>query len=181
MISFDAGSLRVVLSAMSTKIATEKTAARAAVLGAGRVLRDLVKQNISLTDHSLQDLAAEDHPYARRHGAIRIHRSGSKALNNPSNRVHVQSGTLLGALKAGPTTGGLGYRIEFDTGRAPHAAYVIQGTKVMLPRDVLWDTATAPDVQRRMMRAIVTVLGKELRTQGAVRFGGAGRPPGMGA
>jgi hypothetical protein len=174
MISFDAGALRVVLRSMNTAQGTERKAASAAVLAAGRLLRDLVKQNISLRDHTLAELAALDHPYARRHGAIQIHQRGSKAIGNPANRVHTQSGRMLGALRSGSTANGLGYRVEIDTGAAPHAVFVIRGTKVMLPRDVLWDTATAPDVRRRMMREVVRVFGKGFRTQGSVRFGAGG-------
>jgi hypothetical protein len=178
LITFDAGALRVVLRNMNSTVATERQAAAQSVDAAGRVLRDAIKQNISLRDHTLADLARADHPYARRHGAIQIHGSGSKSLNDPSNRVHTQSGTMLGSLQSGPVAGGLGYRIGIDTTAAPHAAFVIRGTKVMLPRDVLWDTATAPAVRLRMMRAIVKVLGKRLRTQGAVRFGSGGAGPG---
>ena len=178
MITFDAGALRVVLRSMNRATATERQAAVQSVDAAGRVLRDLIRQNISLRDHTLADLAREGHPYARRHGAIQIHGSGSKALNDPRNRVHTQSGAMLGALRSGPVAGGLGYRIGIDTTAAPHAEAVIRGTKVMLPRDVLWDTATAPDVRVRMMRAIVRVLGKKLRTQGSVRFGSGGAGPG---
>jgi hypothetical protein len=39
----------------------------------GGTLLERIKANISLRDHTLQDLAALDHPYARRHGSIRIH------------------------------------------------------------------------------------------------------------
>lgn len=178
MISFSAGALSVVLFNMKQVGVTEKQAAIQAVEAAGRVLRDLVKQNISLTDHSLADLAAEGHPYARRHGGIKIHQKGTKALTDPANRVHRQSGKLLSALKAGSTNRGLGYRVELDPSVAPHAAHVILGTRVMLPRDVIWDTAAAPDVQKRMMRAMVGVLGKKLRTKGGIRFGGGGPGPG---
>lgn len=180
MIKVNAGSLQITLRAMRGSTAQERRAAKAAIMAAGRLLRDLVKQNISLSDHDLNDLARLDHPYARRHGAIRIHGKGSKALNNPANRVHTQSGDLVRALQAGPTSNGLGYRVGINTSAAPHAEFVIRGTKVMLPRDVIWDTATAPDVRRRLMREVVRVLGKGLRTQGSVRFGSGG-PGGPGA
>jgi hypothetical protein len=189
VISFDSGSMRVVLRSMNTALATEKKAARYAVAAAGRVLRDAVKQNISLTDHSLADLRREGHPYARRAigggtiNQIRIHTKGTKSLTNPALRVHKQEGNLLDALQAAPTHGGLGYRVELDPNIAPHAAFVVLGTKVMLPRDVLWATAEAPFIQQKMMTAIVTVLGKKLRTQGGIRFGGGGggsNPLGVG-
>jgi hypothetical protein len=48
----------------------------------------------------------------------------------------------------------------------------------MLPRDVLWDTAKAPAVQKAMMKAIVRKLGRVLRTGAALRFNDA--PKGSG-
>ena len=39
----------------------------------GGTLLELVKGNVSMRDHTLEDLARMDHPYARRHGSIRIH------------------------------------------------------------------------------------------------------------
>lgn len=175
MIKFNAGSLKVVLRHLNVAKASERKAAAMCVLAAGRELRDAAKQNISLTDHSLQDLADLDHPYARRHGAIRLHGSGSSSIAYPSSRVHKQSGRLLRSLQAAPTNNGLGYRVGFDTAIAPHATFVVQGTKTMLPRDVLWHTAISPLVRKRMMTAIVRVLGKQLRSQGGVRFGSGGR------
>lgn len=169
MLKFDAGALKLTMAAFRLTAAQERVAGRKAVEAAGRVLRDLVKQNISLTDHTLADLAAMGHPYARRHGSIQIHRSGSNALANPENRVHTHTGRLVSSLRSGPTPNGLGYRVELDPKVAPHAAYVLSGTRLMLPRDVIADTAAAPDVKRRMLRAVVTVLGKELRTQASIR------------
>jgi hypothetical protein len=176
VIRFDAGSLRVTMRAFDTARATERQAAEMAVARMGRTLHAAIRQNVSLRDHSLRDLAELDHPYARRHGAIRIHRSGAKTLNDPANRVHVQSGRLLDALRAATTANGLGFRVWLDTGAAPHAAFVVQGTRIMLPRDVLWDTASSPEVRKRMMRDVVRTLGKSLRTKGGIRFGSSGPP-----
>lgn len=60
------------------------------------------------------------------------------------------------------------YKIWFDKSIAPHAEEVILGTRVMLPRDVMWSTATAPGTQQLMMRGIVKTLGKTLRSQAVV-------------
>lgn len=171
MIRFDVGSLNAVILAMDeTRIGSRK-AAEMAVFGAGRLLHGLIKQNMSLRDHSKPDLEALGHPYARRHGSIQIHTSGTRALRNPANRVHSQTGTLVGSLRGGLAIGrDIAYSVELDTGRAPYGRFVVQGTRVMLPRDVLWDTANAPDVQRRMMKEIVRVMGKRLRTKAALRL-----------
>lgn len=176
--TFDAGALRVTLLAMQGVRGGERAAARASVDAAGAVLRDILKQNVGLRDHSLADLAGMDHPYARRHGKISIHTKGTKAIGHPEFRVHSQSGDLLSAVRGTPTSSaaGVGYRVGLDAGAAPHAVFIVGGTRVMMPRDVVWDTADAPDVRRRMMREIVRVLGKGLRSKGGVRFGSRGGP-----
>lgn len=180
MISFDQGAMRITLAAMRNVGVTEKAVAQQAVAAAGKVFHAKVRQNISLTDHSLQDLADMGHPYAARHGAIRIHGSGSESLATPSARVHRQSGKLLQALKSEPAPTQPGWRVGFDTSVAPHAVFVVSGTRVMLPRDVVWDTANGRLTKLEMMRAIVTVLGKKLRTQGSVRIGAGGAGSGSG-
>ena len=127
-----------------------------------------VRGNISHTDHSLDDLRKLDHPYARRHGSIRIH-GGSETV------VHKQSGQLLAALRVeklpsanSPT--GEAYAVWFDVGAASHAAFVVQGTKYMLPRDVLWATTKDPRTQKNMMKVATKALGPVLRSKANVRF-----------
>jgi len=85
--------------------------------------------------------------------------------------VHKQDGTLLRAT-SGKMTSTLPptFRIEADAGIAPHAVAVIQGTQVMLGRDVIWSTATAPGTQKMLMKTAVRLLGKGLRSQASVRF-----------
>jgi hypothetical protein len=95
----------------------------------------------------------------------------AKYIGNPAFRVHTQGGTLKGALRGTmhstrPPT----FRVSLDTTVAPHAAYVVQGTKVMLPRDVIWSTLDAKASRIAMIKAAVKMLGKGLRTQAAVRF-----------
>lgn len=174
MFRFAAGSLKVTLLTMTKLGTSESKAAAAAVESAGKHLHKRILQNISLKDHTLDQLAADDHPYARRHGSIRIHRSGSRSLVNPEFRVHTQGGSLKNALRSGRGPSGTNshsWRVRLDPGRAPHAAHVVLGTRVMLPRDVLWSTADAPEVKKQMMKAIVKKLGKVLRTGAVLRQG----------
>jgi hypothetical protein len=169
-----AGSLSTVFRAIDTSLASEKTAARLALDAAGRVLHAESRANIGLRDHSLAQLAALDHPYARRHGSIQ-----SSKLGHAGWLVHSQSGDLLNALKHAPGTtprGAPAYSVWFDVAQAPHAAFVVRGTRTMLGRDVLWETAQDAGTKKEMMRAIVTVLGKQLRTKSTVRFGTSGGP-----
>jgi hypothetical protein len=176
--SFDTGALRVTILTLHKLGISERRAAVEAANAAGKILQSKVIQNISLRDHTLAQLAAMDHPYARRHGSIRIHRKGSTALVHPEYRVHTQSGALLNAVRVAPASSRPHWRLWLDKGVAPHAEYVIHGTRVMLPRDVLWDTAKAPAVQRSMMKAITRRLGRGLRTGAALRFGDTGKSSG---
>lgn len=179
MIKVDAGSLRLTIRNIRNVGISEQKAAQSAVRAAGAVLLSAVRANALITDHSLRDLARLDHPYADRHGSIRIHGGGDRnAIANPTSVVHKQTGTFLRSLKGRPGTvvGGPTYRVFADVSVAPHAAYVIQGTRVMLQRDLIWDTAIAKGTRKAMMRTIVAVLGKGLRTQAGIRFGEATRP-----
>lgn len=182
MIHFSAGSLKSTIVAMRGTSVTERQAAIAAVDAAGKLMHGLIRANISLRDYSLADLASMNppHPYARRHGSIRIHTSGGGGtLVNPEFRVHTQSGTMLNALNHGRTTtasGGPNYMVWLDAGIAPHAPYVIRGTRVMLGRDVLWNTASAPGTRKMMMKVIVQELGAIMKTKSVLRFGRSDRP-----
>jgi hypothetical protein len=172
VISFDQGALKFTILAMNNLVVQERVAAQAAVAAAGRVLHDKAKQNISLRDHSQDDLDRFGNPYARRHGSIRIHTGGSGSIANPAFRVHAQGGDLLRALKHGAPGPQPSYRVWLDESVAPHAKFVVEGTRHMLARDVLWSTAAGTLTRRDMMRAVVTTLGKRLRTQSIIRIGG---------
>jgi hypothetical protein len=68
------------------------------------------------------------------------------------------------------------YEVFVDTAVAPHAAAVINGTSVMFARDFIWIAGELRVVRRRIMMAMVRVLGKQLRTKAHVRFGDPGIP-----
>lgn len=166
MIKLNVGGLEATLFALRKSSVTVQQAAGPAVESAGRAYASAVRKRISLRDHTLADLARLDHPYAKRHGQIRIHRKLPW-------QVHRQSGKMLSAFRHRPiiTSGSPGYEVTFDYLAAPHARDVIQGTRVMLPRDVLWRTAHERKTREEMMKAIIRTLGKEMRTQLGVRFG----------
>lgn len=194
--SMDAGTLRLTIASMNNIGIGVAEVAKRALAPAAQRLYDEARKNISLRDHSLKDLADIDHPYARRHGKINTSALG----HEPEWQVHTrparlargkngqrlaeganQTGDLRRALRVGllPSSRppGESWVVWFDVDAAPHAVFVVQGTPLMLPRDVLWWTATDPRVQKAMMREVVRVLGKELRTQGVVRLGTNGGSP----
>ncbi|NRA04291.1 MAG: hypothetical protein HRU00_17010 [Myxococcales bacterium] len=179
MMHFDAGALNVSIQQLQKIGSLEQKAAEAAVQVAGRLLESRIRKNMSLRDHSPEQLARLGHPYARRHGSIGIHAAASnKTLLNPEMRVHTQKGTLLNALRTNFSRSPPNFAIKLDAGIAPHAVYVVKGTRVMLGRDILWNTAAAPATQKATMRVIVKELGSRLRSKAALRF--TPRGPGSG-
>lgn len=165
MVTMQIGGLGVTLIALKHSSKKVADAVGPALVAGGEAYRSMVRKRISLTDHTLADLAAMDHPYARRHGSIRIHR-------RMPWQVHRQSGRMVQALQGRPLTsaGMHGYEVTFDYEAAPHAAFVIQGTRVMLGRDVLWRVANEKATHELMMKRIVKKVGQKLRTQLGVRF-----------
>jgi len=160
-ISIKIGGLQATLDALSRTAGSVDQIAQKALDSAGKEMARAVRLSMGLQDHTLAQLAAMDHPYAKRHGGIQIHQPRSW-------RVHRQTGTLLNAVKDAPSPGN--YRVWVDMDAAPHARYVIQGTKVMHGRDVLWEASTDPATKRAMKIALVKTLGAELRTKSAVRL-----------
>ncbi len=174
----DTASLQVTLVALRHTTISLARAGEEAVQAAGEVLLREARKAVGHRDHSLTRLAILDHPYARRHGSVRIHTSTPWAVHrkpSPLNPRHRnQTDALYNATRGQfyVSSGKPVYEVYFDTGAAPHAVFVTQGTRVMLPRDPLWATATSPAVQKQIMVGIVRRLGKELRGQLGVRFGG---------
>lgn len=165
-----------ILSIGNAKIPWRRAAFQA-VSAAGEVLKRETAKSMSYSDHTLDDLAALDHPYARRHGSIQIsHADRGGMIRDGRHGVHRQSGRLLRGLRGkaqkGITDGrGPQYTIWVDLAVAPHFRYITEGTSKMLPRDPLWETAIAPGTIREMQKAIVLELGKNLRSQAGLRFG----------
>ena len=165
-------SLKFTIVAIGNARVSMKRAAFEAVKSAGQALRARVRDNVSATDHTMAALAAEGHPYARRHGQIKqIHRP-RKYMLDARHLIHTRSGSMLSSLRGGMRSGPkIAYDLDFDLTRAPWIAYVLYGTKKMLPRDPLWATATSPAMIDEMRLSVIRVLGKALKSQATVRFG----------
>lgn len=175
MIRIDSRSFTDTAVRLAETRARTAAASALAIKTAGPIVLNKVRDRISLRDHPQSVLTALDHPYARRRGSIAIHRggsgrrSGNKKDGATTNVVHSQSGSMLNSLR-GKMVGNK-YQISFDTGIAPHAVFIIRGTRVMLRRDVLWDTANAPRTRTQVRLAIIKVITAQLgiRTQVKVR------------
>lgn len=132
---------------------------------AGEELYRAVDDNLAATCHTQADLDRLDNPYAKRHGSIRIHPERPYL-------VHQQTGRGRRSLRRQLMPMQDFFEVWLDLSAAPHMERVIQGTKVMLPRDTLWLTAGQRATRKAMLTAFVRVLGKELKTKAMVRFTG---------
>lgn len=165
------------LSARFTGLTREvDLATRPGMQAGGEVLLRAVRRNASARDHTASDLAALDHPYARRHGAIQVGRLGGQHISRP-HIVHRVGGGLLASIRGQYQSNGrdqLGRFTErfFEVGLIDppaYAEYVVRGTRVMLGRDVVGATAAQPDVIRRMNSAVVRAATSGMRSIRGVR------------
>lgn len=119
-----------------------------------------IKENMSLTDHTLKDLANLGHPYARRHG------EAGAGVHNPNWLVHKQSGRLLKSRKKGVSEASIisgrlqvsGF-VMLDDSVAPYASAVVWGTSKMIPRNFLLGTLN----QEETRSAINDIMSKNLK------------------
>lgn len=164
--------LNITLIALQKSTITVQDALPYAVAAGGKAYAAQVRKAITRRDHTLAQLAAMDHPYARRHGRILIHTDSPWVVHRQSGRMARAFEHRLIGSSSSPA-----YEVTFDYGAAPHAADVILGTNVMLGRDVLWAVAGLDATRKAMMRAVVRELGARMRTKLGVRFG-PGTPSG---
>lgn len=159
----DAGSFKLTIVHIGNAAVTMKDAGIQAINVAGAILMTRVRDHASLTDHSTADLRRLDHPYARRHGAIKVH--------DGKPWVHTRTGAFKRAIRGRWVRSKKLYDVYADFTVAPHVKYVIQGTRVMLPRDIIAAVSAEPTVRKEMMDAVVHVLGKVMRAKAVIRFG----------
>lgn len=173
----DRASLQFTIFQIGNASINMKRAQQAAINSGGRALLAEVERSLSYTDHTLRQLAALDHPYARRHGSIQLSLPDrGRSIRDGRHGVHRQSGRLLRGLVGRPIRNSLRggipqFRIEVLSAIAPHWKYIVLGTRNMLPRDPLWETAQGPGTITKIRKAIITTLGKEMRSQAHIRFG----------
>tara|TARA_Y100000593_G_C4216040_1_gene289259 strand:+ start:186 stop:659 length:474 start_codon:yes stop_codon:yes gene_type:complete len=142
-IRFDTSDMSAKISAIVSDAMTSNIE-KAAKAGAEEALR-MLKENMR-GPYSLKRLAQMGHPYARRHGSIKV---------SPSYVVNYQEGDMFRAAKirkiySGKTTST--YEIFFDRRIAPHSEYVLQGTKIMLARDLLGRTLDNPIAYKKILK-----------------------------
>lgn len=182
MIQFRVGGVKTMIMAIRNVAVSEMEAANIASIAAGAQLFDAIRSVAMRSDHTLQQLAALDHPYARRHGTIKTRGLGhprSPYLTNQANQVHKHTGKLVGSLRL-RTSRGTVYSpgtydpprasVGFDAEMPDYVVYVVYGTKVMHGRNFIADAANSPGTARAIMKIVVRVFGKWFRSQGSLRF-----------
>lgn len=126
------------------------TASNKAAKASSQVLFDEIKENISRRDHSLSDLKNKDNPYARRHGRIVSGKLGTPFTTKPY-LVHTRSGGMLRDLKR-KLHRSKGEAEIFFRDSSGHTNFIVNGTQVILPRDVIGQTSTIKRVQKAMLK-----------------------------
>ena len=131
-----------------------------------KIVVNKLTENVSLTDHSLSDLARLGHPYSRARG---------RPLHSPNYKVHTQSGKLLGGvysqvekaqIRGGILTATAIVGIRDSVG---HAIHVIMGTSRMIPRDFIIGSAQEKkeeslDILKRGLKGtVINFAGKQVR------------------
>lgn len=133
------------------------------------LLSKTMRGHISLTDHSLEDLAEMGHPYASRHGG------NGMGLHTPNWEVHTQSGEMLGGFIDGVEDADVSdgqLTAEAWAGVADyveHAKSVVFGTSKMIPRDFLTGTLhevkeqSVEILRRSMKNMVVSFQGEKVK------------------
>ena len=123
--------LENVLRNIQNIIPAETAKMNTRLAAAGDVLEENVKMNASLTDHSLEQLAKMGHPYSRKFPVD----SGP----HPDDIVHMQSGTLYGAIQHNNNMSAIASSVEVGVSEndVPYIDDLINGNSVMRPRNFL--------------------------------------------
>lgn len=157
---FDPNSLKLSIAQFQGAMAQFKANGRGGMEQAARVFALHVQRNITERDHSIRDLARMDHPYAKRHKQIKPIHNNASHIRDGRHIIHTRSGKLASALKvaARGDKHGVDYLVHIDPAVAPHIRHVLKGTKKMLPRYPIQETAMSPVVQAEIRTTIILFL-----------------------
>ena len=126
------------------------TASNKAVRASSQILFDEVRKNISRRDYSLSELQGRGNPYARKHGRIMSGKLGTPFTTKPY-LVHTRKGGMLRDLKR-KLHRSKGEAEVFFINSSGHTDFVINGTQVMMPRDVIGETSNLKRVRKSMLK-----------------------------
>lgn len=112
---------------------------------AGEYLKGEIHKNATNRSYNQSALNKMGNPYARRHGSIRVHQSKPYTVHQQTGRM---ASSLTGKMRNAYRKPR--YKIGFRYNRK-YTKYVITGTKVMLPRNILYDTSQEKAVRNKMI------------------------------
>lgn len=123
--------ISTVLQNIRNIIPTETTRMNARLATAGAIMETAIKDQASLTDHTLKQLADMGHPYSTRYAVD----SGP----HPDNMVHTQSGTLLANIEKNQDLNMVRSTVEVGVSedQVPYIGDLITGTSKMRPRNFI--------------------------------------------
>lgn len=115
------------------------------------VLEEAMAENISLDDHTLEELARLGYPYSTRN---------PQQIHTPDFQVHTQSGRMLDALTQRQINQ---YAIDVgvDDSQAPEIVHVLYGTSKMVARNFV--SGTYEQVKPILTRLMRNALAKAVR------------------
>ncbi len=116
---------------------------------AAEILQEKMKENASLTDHTLKDLARMGHPYSVRN---------PNNPHEPPYLVHEQTGDLKNQIEITSSPKELSLVVGVDGDKVPYIAYIIHGTSKMIARNFLAESFTEalPDMIAAMNSTLET-------------------------
>lgn len=126
-----------------------RAASNKALIDISDYLKKAVTKNISRKDFTLKELAELDNPYARRHGRILTGKLGMPFNNSQEYLIHTRKGGLRKDLKVKKNKSD-GTAVIYFNDTSGHTRYVIEGTRVLLPRDVISGTLRLKTVNDKM-------------------------------
>lgn len=152
-------SVRGVMGAFSRLKQAADDAAQAGSKASAEELHKAVLRNASRDDYTLRGLADIDHPFAKRHRTINTGALGGEWAEKPY-MIHKRAGEVYRAIEVQAQPGG-GYAVVVSP-NSEIAKYVVQGTRIMLGRDIIGGTAQEPWMQARVLAAFASATVKHV-------------------
>lgn len=118
-----------------------------------------IMKNVTYRAFTPSELASRNHPYARKHGTIQTSAIGTR----PPYAVGRNTGQFAKSIK-GRTTNQYEYAITYDDN--PHTQRIVQGTKIMLPRNPIVETVTSKAFQTQFKKTMTETFNKKVKDNG---------------
>lgn len=129
----------------SSSLRVFKEKAKARLQEAADLLEMKMKDNASLTDHTLKDLADLGHPYSVR---------DPNNPHSPPYLIHEQTGNLKNNIEQFKSEKGFRISVGVDENKVFYIPYLILGTEKMISRDFITETfnEVLPEIRKIFAR-----------------------------